>query len=153
MEDESNILFPSIISINDSSDLRSLSLPPTHSLQWSVLQAFPTVEQFISMQGPFLLCHGYLISLKSFWLTGLWEWNLCHHCASLVDVLKDLLWTSCLGLRCFFSCDYRLSNKLMKCFWFLNDIWFDKPGWHRNCHLCKIGLVPTVVSIWARKEK
>lgn len=144
-------LFPSTISM--SRDLRPLRSPTTHPLKQSDLQAFPAVEQFVSMQGSSLLCHGYLISLKNFWLTGLWEWNnLYNHHATLVDIFKDLLWTSWFALGSFFSCDHHF-NKLMKCFWFLNDTWFDKPGWHRNCSLWKIGLVHTIVSVWARKEK
>lgn len=106
-----------------SSDLRSLSPPPAHPLQLSVLQAFPAVEQFISMQGPSLLCREYLISLKRFWLTVFESEIIC-------IIIMLLLLTSSktyfelldLHLAGFFSCDHHFGNKLVKCFWLVyND--------------------------------
>ncbi|CAM9261552.1 unnamed protein product [Bubo scandiacus] len=60
-EEKANILIPSTICM--SSDLRPLlSLLPTHPLQFSLLQALPTVNTInLSMQGPSLLRHGYLL--------------------------------------------------------------------------------------------
>lgn len=101
-----------------SSDLRSLSPPPAHPLQLSVLQAFPAVEQFVSVQGPSLLCHGYLISLESFWLTGLWSEIICIIIMLLLlTPSKTYFELIDLHLAGFFSCDHHFGNKLVKCFW------------------------------------